>query len=329
VLLEAGGRDWNPLIHMPVGFTKLTSPSVNWGFETVPQRQLDNRTMWYPQGRTLGGSTSINAMIYIRGQREDYDRWAALGNDDWGYEQVLPFFRRAERNERLNDEFHGTDGAMNVTEQIQHNELSMTPTSHASLSNTASPRDAPWSVATAARPTRASSISTPASSCARPPSRAGATTPPGPAGRAGPFTGSAPPTATRAIAASSTPPPPAPTSAANAPATPWFHPTTGRNPTRRFPTKAPPPRSPPTRSGSSPASSKTTSRPATTPTMPWRSWPASHRTVLAADDPDWEGVLKHGTYHETKQLGVDESVMWGDYWLLDTVGTIEQSGSAR
>jgi choline dehydrogenase len=124
LLLEAGGRDWSPLIHMPVGFTKLTSPSVNWGFETVPQKQLNNREMWYPQGRTLGGSTSINAMIYIRGQREDYDRWAALGNDDWGYEQVLPFFRRAERNERLGGEFHGTDGAMNVTEQVQHNELS-------------------------------------------------------------------------------------------------------------------------------------------------------------------------------------------------------------
>ena len=109
LLLEAGGRDWNPLIHMPVGFTKLTSPAVNWGFETVPQPQLGNREMWYPQGRTLGGSTSINAMIYIRGQQEDYDRWAALGNDDWGYEQVLPFFRRAEHNERLNDRYHGGD----------------------------------------------------------------------------------------------------------------------------------------------------------------------------------------------------------------------------
>jgi choline dehydrogenase len=124
LLLEAGGRDWSPLIHMPVGFTKLTSPAVNWGFETVPQKQLNNRAMWYPQGRTLGGSTSINAMIYIRGQREDYDGWAALGNDDWGYEQVLPFFRCAERNERLGGEFHGSDGAMNVTEQVQHNELS-------------------------------------------------------------------------------------------------------------------------------------------------------------------------------------------------------------
>jgi len=92
LLLEAGGRDWSPLIHMPVGFTKLTSPAYNWGFETVPQPQLDNRPMWYPQGRTLGGSTSINAMIYIRGQREDYDHWAELGNDDWSYDKVLPFF---------------------------------------------------------------------------------------------------------------------------------------------------------------------------------------------------------------------------------------------
>lgn len=124
LLLEAGGRDWSPLIHMPVGFTKLSGPRVNWGFHTVPQAQLGDRRMYYPQGRTLGGSTSINAMIYIRGQREDYDRWAELGNDDWSYARVLPFFKRAEHNERLNDEFHGSDGPMNVTEQVQHNPLS-------------------------------------------------------------------------------------------------------------------------------------------------------------------------------------------------------------
>ena len=124
LLLEAGGRDWSPLIHMPVGFTKLTGPKVNWGFETVPQPTLNDRAMWYPQGRTLGGSTSINAMIYIRGNRQDYESWAALGNDDWGYEQVLPFFRQAERNERLNDRYHGSDGPMNVAEQVQRNELS-------------------------------------------------------------------------------------------------------------------------------------------------------------------------------------------------------------
>jgi choline dehydrogenase len=123
LLLEAGGRDWSPLIHVPVGFTKLTSPRVNWGFETVPQAQLNNREMWYPQGRTLGGGTSINAMIYIRGQAEDYDRWRDAGNEGWGYSDVLPFFRRAEHNERLADEFHGTDGPMNVTEQIERNTL--------------------------------------------------------------------------------------------------------------------------------------------------------------------------------------------------------------
>jgi choline dehydrogenase len=124
LLLEAGGRDWSPLVHMPVGFTKLSGPRYNWEFSTVPQRELNNRKMWYPQGRTLGGGTSINAMIYIRGQQEDYEAWAAMGNKEWGYEQVLPFFRRAEANERLNDRYHGSTGAVNVSEQVQHNPLS-------------------------------------------------------------------------------------------------------------------------------------------------------------------------------------------------------------
>jgi choline dehydrogenase len=124
LLLEAGGRDRNPLIHIPVGFTKLTTPDVNWGFSTVPQPQMDDREMWYPQGRTLGGSTSINAMIYIRGQHADYDRWAELGCDGWGYEDVLPFFRASEHNERLNDRYHGSAGDMNVTQQVSFNPLS-------------------------------------------------------------------------------------------------------------------------------------------------------------------------------------------------------------
>jgi choline dehydrogenase len=123
LLLDAGGRDLSPLIHIPVGFTKLTSPRVNWGFETAPQAQLDGREMWYPQGKTLGGSTSINAMIYIRGQAQDYDRWRDAGNEGWGYDDVLPFFRKAEHNERLADVYHGNDGPMNVTEQIECNPL--------------------------------------------------------------------------------------------------------------------------------------------------------------------------------------------------------------
>ena len=124
LLLEAGGRDWSPLVHMPVGFTKLSGPRYNWEFSTVPQPQLNHREMWYPQGRTLGGSTSINAMIYIRGQKEDYEAWAAMGNPHWGFEEVLPFFRRAEANERLNDRYHSSVGAVSVVEQVQHNALS-------------------------------------------------------------------------------------------------------------------------------------------------------------------------------------------------------------
>ena len=124
LLLEAGGRDWNPLIHMPAGFTKLTGPSVNWGFETVPQPELNNRRMHYPQGRTLGGSTSINAMIYIRGNRLDYDEWRDLGNEGWGYDGVLPYFRKSENNENFADEYHGTGGPLNVTDQVGHNPIS-------------------------------------------------------------------------------------------------------------------------------------------------------------------------------------------------------------
>jgi choline dehydrogenase len=124
LLLEAGPADRSPLIHMPAGFTKLTGPRVNWGFSTVPQRQLDNREMHYPQGRTLGGSTSINAMIYIRGHRLDYEEWESLGNTGWGYDGVLPYFKKMENHERLVDEYHGSGGPLNVAEQTQHNPLS-------------------------------------------------------------------------------------------------------------------------------------------------------------------------------------------------------------
>jgi choline dehydrogenase len=123
LLLEAGGPDRSFLIHMPAGFTKLTSPDVNWSFATVPQPALNNRRMHYPQGRLLGGSTSINAMIYIRGNRLDYDKWCELGNEGWGYDDVLPYFRKAENNERLVNEYHGTGGPLNVADQVQHNLL--------------------------------------------------------------------------------------------------------------------------------------------------------------------------------------------------------------
>ena len=123
ILLEAGPRDTSPLIHMPAGFTKLTGKNVNWGFRTAPQSHVNQREMHYPQGRTLGGSTSINAMIYIRGHRLDYDEWRDLGCDGWSYEDVLPYFKKSENNERFVDRYHAQGGLLNVADQTQHNIL--------------------------------------------------------------------------------------------------------------------------------------------------------------------------------------------------------------
>ncbi|MDP6429374.1 MAG: choline dehydrogenase [Rhodospirillales bacterium] len=124
LLLEAGGKDTNPFIHIPAGFGRLQKPSVNWCFHLKPQKHLNDREIWYPQGKTLGGSSSINAMIYIRGQRADYDGWAEAGNDGWSYREVLPYFMRSEHNERLADEYHGTGGRLGVSDQISQNILS-------------------------------------------------------------------------------------------------------------------------------------------------------------------------------------------------------------
>jgi len=124
LLLEAGGRDLNPMIHLPGGVGKLFGPRVNWRFFTAPQKNLDGRRIWYPQGKTLGGSSSINAMIYIRGQREDYDNWAALGNKGWSYADVLPYFRRSEDNERFVNDYHGQGGPLWVSDQIGPHPLS-------------------------------------------------------------------------------------------------------------------------------------------------------------------------------------------------------------
>ena len=122
-LLEAGPPDSNPLIHIPAGVTRLATPEFDWGFSSAPQAQLNNRRLWYPQGRTLGGSTSVNAMIYVRGQPGDYDRWESLGNPGWGYDDVLPWFRRSERHARLGDQYHGTEGELGVDRQAGYNPL--------------------------------------------------------------------------------------------------------------------------------------------------------------------------------------------------------------
>ncbi len=117
LLLEAGGRDSDPMIHIPGGFARLQKPSVNYCYNTAPQKYLNNRQLWFPLGKTLGGSSSINGMIYIRGQQEDYNNWAAAGNSGWSYENVLPYFRRAENNDTIADDYHGTEGPLHVSNQ--------------------------------------------------------------------------------------------------------------------------------------------------------------------------------------------------------------------
>src|SRR5438105_9004739 len=114
-LLEAGPPDRSVLIHCPAGLALLAkNGQANWAFETVPQPGLGGRRGYQPRGKVLGGSSSVNAMVYIRGHRADYDEWAAQGNEGWGWTDVLPYFKRAEHNERGADEFHGTGGPLNV-----------------------------------------------------------------------------------------------------------------------------------------------------------------------------------------------------------------------
>jgi choline dehydrogenase-like flavoprotein len=114
-LLEAGPTDTSVLIHCPAGLALLArTGQANWAFETEPQAGLNGRRGYQPRGKVLGGSSSINAMIYTRGHRSDYDRWAAEGNSGWSWDEVLPYFRRAEHNERGADAFHGADGPLNV-----------------------------------------------------------------------------------------------------------------------------------------------------------------------------------------------------------------------
>jgi choline dehydrogenase-like flavoprotein len=116
-LLEAGGSDDSVLVRTPaLAAVMLPRRLHNWSFETVPQPGLAGRRGYQPRGRTLGGSSSINAMVYIRGHRGDYDDWHRLGNPGWGYGDVLPYFRRAENNERGADEFHGTGGPLNIAD---------------------------------------------------------------------------------------------------------------------------------------------------------------------------------------------------------------------
>ena len=115
LLLEAGGPDTKMEIHIPAAYSKLNHTRIDWGYYTEPQAHVLDRKMYLPRGKTLGGSSSTNALAYVRGNRADYDEWAALGNVGWSYEDVLPYFIRSEHNEQIHNEYHGQHGELNVT----------------------------------------------------------------------------------------------------------------------------------------------------------------------------------------------------------------------
>ncbi len=124
LLLEAGPADTHPFVHIPGTFVRLFGSHRMWMYRSEPEAGLNGRPMHVPQGRTLGGGSSVNAMIYIRGQAQDYDDWAALGAEGWAWEDVLPVFRRAEANQRLAGPYHGTEGMLRVSDTRHRHPLS-------------------------------------------------------------------------------------------------------------------------------------------------------------------------------------------------------------
>jgi choline dehydrogenase len=125
LLLEAGPKDSHIWIHIPLGYGKLfKEKSVNWMYQTEPEPGLNGRQVFQPRGKVLGGSSSINGLLYVRGQHEDYDRWRQRGNTGWGFEDVLPYFKRAESQQRGPDEYHGADGPLPVSDWRHHDPLS-------------------------------------------------------------------------------------------------------------------------------------------------------------------------------------------------------------
>ena len=124
LLLEAGGEDSSFWIHFPLGYGKhFSNPAVNWLYNAEPEPAIGNRRIAQPRGKVLGGSSSINGLVYIRGQREDYDAWRALGNAGWGYEDVLPYFRKAEDQQHGANEYHGAGGPLQVSDHSEPHPL--------------------------------------------------------------------------------------------------------------------------------------------------------------------------------------------------------------
>ena len=116
LLLEAGGSDRNPLFHLPAGFAKMTKGIGSWGWDTVPQKHIQNKVFRYTQAKVIGGGSAINAQIYTRGNAQDYDDWRQMGCEGWGYDDVLPYFRKAEDNDTYNNKYHGQGGPLGVSQ---------------------------------------------------------------------------------------------------------------------------------------------------------------------------------------------------------------------
>jgi choline dehydrogenase len=125
LLLEAGPKDTNIWIHVPIGYGKLfKEKTVNWMYQTEPEPGLHGRQVFQPRGKVLGGSSSINGLLYVRGQHEDYDRWRQRGNVGWGYDDVLPYFKKAENQQRGADDYHGAGGPLSVSDWRHEDPLS-------------------------------------------------------------------------------------------------------------------------------------------------------------------------------------------------------------
>ncbi|MGY8872919.1 MAG: GMC family oxidoreductase [Pseudomonadales bacterium] len=124
LILEAGNKDRNPWIHVPIGYFKIMhNPKTDWCYVTEPDPGINNRQLQWPRGKVLGGSSSLNGLLYVRGQKEDYDDWAALGNSGWSYDEILPYFKKSENQERGASEYHGVGGPLAVSNIRIHREL--------------------------------------------------------------------------------------------------------------------------------------------------------------------------------------------------------------
>ncbi|WP_038142054.1 GMC family oxidoreductase [Vibrio nigripulchritudo] len=117
LLLEAGGNDNNPWLHIPVGYFKtMHNPKTDWCYLTAPDKGINHRQLQWPRGKVIGGSSALNGLLYVRGQAEDYDRWEKLGNKGWSYQEVLPYFKKSEDQERGKSKFHGVGGPLKVSD---------------------------------------------------------------------------------------------------------------------------------------------------------------------------------------------------------------------